>query len=246
MADPAPPLAAVLITLGLPAARAGTRRSGYDATVWRADLDDGTTAAVRLLRAGMTAERDVTALRLAARHTDLAPRLLATGVCDGRHALALSWCPGRTLGDRLADGGDPVALGTAFGRIHHRLHRPVDGQVLCHLDYQPYNVLVDDGGGATGVVDWTNARHADVRTDLARTAVVLALAPALVPDLHGLDMFARAWREGYGSMPDDTSLRPFLAAAARHQLAEWTQRAAAGECPQTVVTAAQREVVRWT
>lgn len=222
VADTAEP-AAVAAALGLPAVVAAERAAGFDATVWRAELADGRTVALRLLRPGISADRDVSALALAQQHTDLAPALVARGGYRDRAALALTWCVGTPLGALLADG-DPEWLGQLFGAAQRELHRPVRGAVLCHLDYQPFNVLAD-GRRVTAVVDWTNARHDDPRADLARTAVTLDLAPAIVPGLADvLAPFRAGWRTGYGAIPADEELGPFLAAAAGRQHAEWSTR----------------------
>jgi Ser/Thr protein kinase RdoA (MazF antagonist) len=242
--------AAVLTAAGLPPATRTQRTTGQDAAVWRADLVDGRTVAVRLLRPGVAADAELAALTLAAAEGHPAPTVVATGRHGGRDAIVMSWCPGRTVGELLQSGGDPGVLGRLFGRGQAALHRPVPGRsaVLCHLDYQPFNVLTD-GSTVTGIVDWANARLGDAREDLAWTRVVLALAPALLPDLAaGLPAFTAAWQAGYrerAPMPDDADLAPFLAAAARKQLAEWMPRAAAGACPTEVLGAAERIAARW-
>jgi aminoglycoside phosphotransferase (APT) family kinase protein len=157
--------------------------------------------------------------------------------------LALSWCRGTPVGDLLA-AGDPERLGVEFGRAHRELHRPVGGAVLCHLDYQPFNVLAEPiHGTVTGIVDWANARHGDHRADLARTAVVLEFGPALVPALAAvMPAFAAGWRVGYGDFPADDQLRPWLAEAARSQLDEWSTR---DSCPPAARAAAADLVSRY-
>ena len=49
---------------------------------------------------------------------------------------------------------------------------------LLHLDLHPFNVLVDDGGEPTGVIDWANAAAGDPELDRARTWSLLTLDPA--------------------------------------------------------------------
>ena len=51
---------------------------------------------------------------------------------------------------------------------------------LLHLDLHPYNVLVDDDGEPTGVIDWTNAAGGDPQLDAARTWSILVLDPAAI------------------------------------------------------------------
>jgi aminoglycoside phosphotransferase (APT) family kinase protein len=234
---------AVLAALGLPAARATTRQSGYDATVWRADLADGSTVAIRLLRPGVPSDRELAALRLAADYGHPAPRVIATGRHGGRDAIVMSWCAGESMGDRLEAGADPVELGRLFGRTQAGLHcRLDDGTVLCHLDFQPFNVLVDDGA-VTGIVDWSNARVADPAEDLAWTTVVLALGPTLLPQLAGvLADFGIAWRDGYAErlpFPDAETLRAFVRTAARRQQSDWAPRVAAGQVPDDIAAATE-------
>lgn len=55
---------------------------------------------------------------------------------------------------------------------------PVTGTDLVHLDYQPANVLVDDRGRVTGVVDWDGASRGDGDLDLVTLCFALhAAAP---------------------------------------------------------------------
>ncbi|HEY2271233.1 MAG TPA: phosphotransferase, partial [Jatrophihabitantaceae bacterium] len=209
--------------------------------------DDGRTVAIRLLRSGVRPDRELAALHLAAEYRHPAPRLLAEGTVDGGAVLVMTWCPGRPIGDLLIDDGDPTELGTAFGRAQARLHRRMDdGTVLCHLDYQPYNVLVE-GDAVSGIVDWSNARAGRPAEDVATTAVILEIAPAVVPDLAAtIDEFTSAWRAGYAElhpMPDEDELVPCLARAAQLQLDTWRPRAAT--CPPAVLERAEAIAERW-
>jgi Ser/Thr protein kinase RdoA (MazF antagonist) len=218
----------LLAALHLPPAASSVRMPGYEAEVWRTELADGRVVAVRLLRAGIPADGELAALRLAAAHRQPVPAIVAHGRWAGRHAIVTAWCRGRSMGELLEDGGDPGELGRLMGRAHAALHEPVaDGQVLCHLDFQPYNILLD-GGEISAVVDWGNAHLGDRRDDLAWTVVVLALAPDLLPALAGgIDPFRQGWRDGYAErrdLPGEDELRPFLAYAAARQLADWAPR----------------------
>jgi Ser/Thr protein kinase RdoA (MazF antagonist) len=49
---------------------------------------------------------------------------------------------------------------------------------LLHLDLHPFNVLLDDAGQLTGVIDWANAAAGDPQLDRARTLTILTLDPA--------------------------------------------------------------------
>jgi Ser/Thr protein kinase RdoA (MazF antagonist) len=158
------------MALGLDASVSSTQiTTGFDASVWKV-RSSGTTLALRLLRPGTSAEPELAAARLAADRGLPVPRVIATGRYDGCDAVATTWCPGRTIGELLTSGGDAVHLGRIFGRAHAQLHEPgPDGSVLCHLDFQPFNVLTD-GQDVTGIVDWTNARLGDACEDIAQTA----------------------------------------------------------------------------
>src|SRR4051794_24204801 len=86
----------LLVALNLPRALSSTRMPGYEAAVWRTELADGRTVAVRLLRAGMPADGELTALRLAAGHRRPVPTIVAHGRWTGREAIVTAWCPGRS------------------------------------------------------------------------------------------------------------------------------------------------------
>jgi len=240
----------LLTTLRLPPAMSAMRMPGYEAAVWRAELSDGRTVAVRLLRQGVPGDTELMALRVAADLGQPAPAVVGHGQWDGRDAIVSAWCAGRSMGELLEDGGDPWALGTLMGRAQAGLHKPAaDGRVLCHLDFQPFNIVVLDDA-ITGIVDWGNAALTDRRHDLAWTTVVLDLAPALLPELVPIiDAFGAAWRDGYRQLrelPPEGELRPFLADAAAKQLSDWAPRAAAGECPASVADAARAVEARWS
>ena len=164
--------------------------------------------------------------------------------------IVMSWCAGRPMGEALEGGEDPEELGRLFGRTQAGMHRPdADGTVWCHLDFHPFNILIEDGR-ITGIVDWSNARTADPREDLAWTSVVLALGPALLPHFaDSIESFITAWRAGYAGLlpfPDEDELRPFLAAAARRQHSNWLHRVAAGEVAPAVTDATSAIAARWS
>jgi aminoglycoside phosphotransferase (APT) family kinase protein len=48
---------------------------------------------------------------------------------------------------------------------------------LLHLDLHPFNVLVDDTGAVTGVIDWANAAVGAPVLDRARSWSILTLDP---------------------------------------------------------------------
>jgi aminoglycoside phosphotransferase (APT) family kinase protein len=54
---------------------------------------------------------------------------------------------------------------------------------VCHGDFHPFNILMADGGGVTGVLDWPHAIVADPAFDVATTLVILRLVPM---DIAGL------------------------------------------------------------
>lgn len=57
-------------------------------------------------------------------------------------------------------------------------HRaPLADVAVCHLDFQPFNVMVDDEGAVVGVLDFENTGLADRHLDLADCRIVLRLAP---------------------------------------------------------------------
>jgi aminoglycoside phosphotransferase (APT) family kinase protein len=60
-------------------------------------------------------------------------------------------------------------------------NRPPDRRlVICHCDFQPFNILMD-GGRVTGVIDWTGVTIGDPALDLGFTLAQIAVAPIEVP-----------------------------------------------------------------
>ncbi|MHB8646373.1 MAG: phosphotransferase family protein [Thermomicrobiales bacterium] len=116
---------AVLAALGVHDATAATPVSGgQDTAIWRVDSAGGRYA-LRLFRADETRKcaREVATMRAAATGGIPVPIVHAEGAWQGRPALLLSWCPGRTLFAALqAQPWRVWPLGVKFGRMQARLH----------------------------------------------------------------------------------------------------------------------------
>jgi aminoglycoside phosphotransferase (APT) family kinase protein len=75
--------------------------------------------------------------------------------------------------------------GDGFADAHRWLveHRPADRGPLvwCHGDLNPANVLADENGNVTAVLDWTVATLAEPALDIGFNTMALALAPVDAP-----------------------------------------------------------------
>jgi aminoglycoside phosphotransferase (APT) family kinase protein len=114
-------------------------------------------------------------------------------------------------------------------------HRPDgSGDVMCHGDMHPFNVLVDDDGKPT-VLDWSAAVIAPRGYDLAFTSLMLAEPPLVAPRavrpllrVFGASLsrrFLRAYHRQTGAMPDHRSLAWFqgvICVRALTEVAWWT------------------------
>jgi hypothetical protein len=140
-----------------------------------------------VLRVGEGVDNELRAAAAAAGHVPV-PRVL-----DRRAGAALlERVPGRPAGELALERPDrAAAAGRACGELHGALARVAcppglrdapgtDGgrRRLLHLDLHPFNVLVDDNGDPTAVIDWANAAAGDPELDRARTWSVLTLDPA--------------------------------------------------------------------
>jgi aminoglycoside phosphotransferase (APT) family kinase protein len=67
--------------------------------------------------------------------------------------------------------------------------------VICHCDFQPFNILVEDAH-LTGVVDWGKVTIGDPALDLGFTLSEIATVPIEVPGV--LQPFFRAAMKGGG------------------------------------------------
>jgi aminoglycoside phosphotransferase (APT) family kinase protein len=138
---------------------------------------------------------------------------------EGREwaALLLTRLPGRPAVDRAARSlQEARRAGEACGRLHSLIasvEAPQSmgrvpafslGQAshseerLLHVDLHPLNVLLDDNGAVSGVVDWANAAIGQPVLDRARTWSLLTLDPAALP-FRDAPRFA-ALIEGWSSL----------------------------------------------
>jgi aminoglycoside phosphotransferase (APT) family kinase protein len=98
--------------------------------------------------------------------------------------------------------------------------------VICHCDFQPFNILVD-GGRVTGVIDWTAATIGDPALDLGFTLAQIATAPIEVPVVMQpifraiMKAAGRRYCRAYGRglALDATALRYYQVFACMDQLA---------------------------
>jgi Phosphotransferase enzyme family len=177
-----------------------------------------------VLRVGERVACEVLAVAAAAGRLPV-PQVLAQLELDGTSAVLLERVPGRAAGELALDSpGGGEAAGRACGALHDMLAevacppglRNAPGadcseRRLLHLDLHPFNVLVDDNGKPTGVIDWANAAGGDPELDRARTWSLLTLDPAVqelrdnpgwvaltehwlqAGRMHALSASARAW-----------------------------------------------------
>ncbi|MGM1058635.1 phosphotransferase family protein [Saccharothrix sp. Mg75] len=134
-------------------------------------------------------------------------------------------CMRRRFAEKLAEFaalGGPAGLHDAVRRrvaSREGLFASCAGAVLCHGDLHEGNVLVDDGGVVTGVVDVENAIAADPLLDVAKT---------LQYDLDRSPTKRAALLEGYGPLPADGEARVELYRL-YHALELWDWFASTGE-----------------
>lgn len=125
------------------------------------------------------------------------PEVLDRADLPSCSALLLRRMPGRTADAALRkDPSRAGAIGTACGSVVAQLSAcpaprgvPVapgldpllDQGALLHLDVHPHNVLLDDAGAVTAVLDWANAATGTTGMDAARSAAILRFDPGAVP-----------------------------------------------------------------
>lgn len=144
-----------------------------------------------------------------------APRLLHT---DSEHEW-LSFIPGTNV-DRLDPSGHDPAMCHAVGRLMREVHgtmatfiaprgiawppsppEPLPNDTYCHNDVSRWNVIVDEGGTISGLIDWDLVRPGNHRWDLAYAAWRFGIVTG---DMDGLGTAReraeriRALLDGYG------------------------------------------------
>lgn len=103
-----------------------------------------------------------------------------------------------------------------------------DGDIICHGDFHPGNVIMGTAGPA--VIDWTNATRGDPAGDFARTTILISIgepppgSPLMLRllALVGRDLLLSAYRRSYSRQrsPDPALVRRWLAAHATARFAE--------------------------
>jgi hypothetical protein len=148
----------------------------------------------QVLRVGRQLGDEVLALSAAAGMLPV-PRVIGQvdlGDCMGA---LLERLPGQPVGEwALSEPERGHVAGRACGALHallaaipaseglHPIGAPERdaGARLLHLDLHPFNVLVDDAGEVTGVIDWANAAAGAPVLDRARSWSILTLDPGAV------------------------------------------------------------------
>jgi Ser/Thr protein kinase RdoA (MazF antagonist) len=123
---------------------------------------------------------------------EAAPRWLGL---DGQGRDILSWIEGETLVERgrmhpfVGDPAHKIAFVDdqlrAVFRLLRRYHDAFEGDVICHGDFGPWN-LVWRGGLPVGVIDFDDVRQGEASEDVAyalRAFVSYGLAEAEPPEL---------------------------------------------------------------
>jgi serine/threonine protein kinase len=156
--------------------------------VFRALHDDGRTVALKVLREELAADgafrrRLAREARAAAEvaHPNLAP-VLEAGEADGRLYLAVGYVEGRSLAERLADGGplpvdELVRLAAEVGAGLDALHR----RGIVHRDVKSANILL--AADETAVLGDFGLAKGRAWTVLTRPGQVLGTLDYLAPEL---------------------------------------------------------------
>jgi Ser/Thr protein kinase RdoA (MazF antagonist) len=173
-------------------------------------------AGTAVLRVGRTAVLDAELAAAGAAAAVLpVPTVLDRADFADRSALLLERLPGRPAAElAVTTPARARAAGLACGRVHDVLAgvpapaglRAVPGAPssataaparLLHLDLHPLNLLVDDAGALTGVLDWANTAAGDPVLDRARTWAIMSLDPAAqaARTWPGWAEFASGWFE---------------------------------------------------
>jgi aminoglycoside phosphotransferase (APT) family kinase protein len=140
---------------------------------------------------------------------DFVDRIEMAGIASGTLTFDANFASLRTAAEEFGLEG----LRPAFDWLVE--HRPSRSQnpVICHGDFQPLNVLADDGR-LTGVIDWVKTTVADPAFDYGAAMAILATVPIHVPAALGRAMrafmnnLARTHSRQSRTLPDnDAALR---------------------------------------
>jgi aminoglycoside phosphotransferase (APT) family kinase protein len=217
---------AILATLGVADAGAIAPVSGgRDTAIYRVE-HSGATYALRVFRPEQrqVAKSEIRAMRAASEGGVPVPRVHAEGIHDGRPALLLEWCTGKTVAETLMCHPEWAAsLGMACGETLARIHAitapagwqddswlrwsgldpndPLYQQLVAvsqrdRLLHLDFHPLnvLTDGERVTAVLDWANARPGDPRADLARAISIVRLDAVDLP--HEAYPILRAYERG--------------------------------------------------
>lgn len=156
--------------------------------VFRAEQDDGTVVALKILRAELVGdavfERRFAREARVAREVDHpnVVQVLDAGEVDGRCFLAMRYVHGRSLGEQLATDGprqivEVARLAAELGGALDALH--LTG--LVHRDVKPANILLDESG-VSALTDFGLAKGR-AYTVLTRPGQILGTVDYLAPEV---------------------------------------------------------------
>jgi hypothetical protein len=107
----------------------------------------------------------------------------------------------------------PKLDATAKDRLIELLHDLPDGEVICHGDYHPDNLILSPRGPV--VIDWMNAVRGNPLADVARTSLMFS-SPFLPPGIKGI-------QKRLISLGRSTLHKYYLRQYLKHELVSWQQ-----------------------
>jgi tetratricopeptide (TPR) repeat protein len=147
-------------------------------------------------------------------HPNVARRLDAGELPDGRAYLVLEWIEGMSLGERLAEGPLPVVEALELAAILASALSVVHADGVIHRDLKPSNVLLRAGKSSNPVIiDFGIARRED--TALTRTGLLMGTPTYMAPEQatgdKSIDARADVWSLGCILYECLTGRAPFAA-----------------------------------
>ena len=133
------------------------------------------------------------------------PALRSVSVIDGEWAITMDYVEGKTMAQLMEEHPEKLdeymeqfidlqilvqsKRCPLLNKLHTRLESMPKHNKVCHGDFNPSNIIIDNEGNAH-IIDWSHVTQGNGAADAARTYLLFALKDRALADKY-MDMFCK-------------------------------------------------------